>query len=475
MVSKDDLKENVGQVATKAFLNSLIAWSSSRYNEQKKAAVIADIIYRVEKGEDCKVEYRSGVYSEGAHTGRFKSLWTGGQYTLEIVNGMATLSNFVSDIKRNDETTIHLIKPVKNKFYIPAETIRHNIEKYGVPIGVFDVVGQNLGSYFIEYEGVIRHLSKEDCTVIDKCTTNEDPGTTLDSLNVGQNKQTVKGETAMSEFDAGKKIRIEFSKKLIISSKPVDKKAWDEEKQTYLPVTGKDGQPEKDTETRIKLPMSSEYRGFIFTTTEPLRNPHKFKFDKEQGKNIDLGPNENLNSVQLYENVEYKITRTPYIFDMQGNPAVDEKTGHKRLDFENQETVKLTGSALKKEMDSWKKDLKNNRESRYNNGDAIESPLKNAGRQISRDEQGNLHVKTRGKSPEEWTENEQLIFLAETEIKLKGAIQAPTLKILQENGYEYKNGEIIKADKAAVSGAGENKKDLKAKAADKNRANDIEL
>jgi hypothetical protein len=156
--------------ANKAALNKLISWSSSRYNESKKSDVIADIIFRVEKGEDCTVEYRAGVYSEGAHTGRYKSKWTGGAYTLEIKNGLATIRNEVSDVVVPNKEVLQLEKPVRNTYFIPAKTINHDVEKYGVPVGVFQVLNQDLHSFHVLFEGVVRHLAKSDCTVIDRDT-----------------------------------------------------------------------------------------------------------------------------------------------------------------------------------------------------------------------------------------------------------------------------------------------------------------
>ena len=156
--------------ANKAALNKLISWSSSRYNESKKSDVIADIIFRVEKGEDCTVEYRSGVYSEGAHTGRYKSKWTGGAYTLEIKNGLATIRNEVSDVVVPDKEILRLEKPARNTYFIPAKTIYHDVEKYGIPIGAFQVLDQDLHSFHVLFEGAVRHLPKSDCTAVERDT-----------------------------------------------------------------------------------------------------------------------------------------------------------------------------------------------------------------------------------------------------------------------------------------------------------------
>lgn len=151
--------------ANKSSLGKLIHWSSSRYNEKTKPEVIADIIFRVEKGEDCCVEYLSGVYSEGAHMGHFKSKWTGGDYTLEIKDGVATIKNGSSSVIPTTEEVFKLEKPKKNTFYIPAKIIYHKIEKYGIPIGSFEVIDQDVFNFHIEYENSVRHISKLDCEV----------------------------------------------------------------------------------------------------------------------------------------------------------------------------------------------------------------------------------------------------------------------------------------------------------------------
>lgn len=151
--------------ANKSTLSSLITWSSSRYNESKKNEIINDIIFRIEKGEDCVVEYSSGCYSETAHTkGNVK--WTGGYYTLEIVDGIAKLKNYTKDWGSGVRDEVILDKPVKNKFFVPAKTIYHEIEKWGVPIGNFDVTGQDVASFHIIYNNKLRYINKDDCTVV---------------------------------------------------------------------------------------------------------------------------------------------------------------------------------------------------------------------------------------------------------------------------------------------------------------------
>ena len=156
---------------------------------------------------------------------------------------------------------------------------------------------------------------------------------------------------AMSNFDAGEKLTVEFGKKQIISQKEVAKTKWDGASDRFVPVIGEDGVPKTDIETRIKLPSSSEYYGYVFTIKEALTTPHKYKI--EDGDVVDLGENDNMRAFSLYSNVEYKITRTPYELNADGYVAKDE-SGRNMLDFSRQEIVKISGKELKAEMDSWR-------------------------------------------------------------------------------------------------------------------------
>lgn len=157
----------------KSELNKLISWSSSRYNERKKGMVIEDIIYRVEKGEDCEIEYRSGCYSEAAHIGTLKSKWTGGSYTLLISAGVSILINTVSDVVTQELEQIELIKPAKNKYFIHAKRILYENKEY-------DVEGQTIKEFIIsekitrifksrfgkEFCSETNYVEKEKCTII---------------------------------------------------------------------------------------------------------------------------------------------------------------------------------------------------------------------------------------------------------------------------------------------------------------------
>ena len=150
---------------TIAALKQIIAWSSSRYNELKKQDVINDIIFRVEKGEDCKIEYRSGCYSERAHQ-YGGSKWTGGNYTLEICKGRALLSNSVSDVISDNICCYELHRSTAQWiFYRPATLVFHLCERYGIPRGEFEVIDQDLSCFHVMFEGKVRFIDKQDCTI----------------------------------------------------------------------------------------------------------------------------------------------------------------------------------------------------------------------------------------------------------------------------------------------------------------------
>ena len=220
----------------------------------------------------------------------------------------------------------------------------------------------------------------------------------------------------MNNLNTGRELFLEFSFKLIISSYLVPKKVWDDDTQTMSLVLGTDGQPLHVMETRVKLPMSSKYRGFVFTSTEPLGIPSRYKYNELKKEKVDMGLNENLRSIRVFENVQYKITRTPYILDGDGRPLFDE-SGHKRLNFSQQEVVKITGTELQAEFDSWKKEIPPNQE-------------------------GTLRRREQGRYPIRPTDG-HLLTLAETELKIKGKIQPFTMRLLEQKGYTYKDGAIV--------------------------------
>jgi hypothetical protein len=242
-------------------------------------------------------------------------------------------------------------------------------------------------------------------------------------------------------FDSGNKLWMEFSKKLILSSTPVPKTEWDKEKGNYVPVIGEDGKQEQITETRIKMPVSSQYKGFIFTTKSTLGKPHKFQFDKETQKNTDLGVNENLSSVAVFEKVEYKITRTPYVLDADGNPIME--NDRKKLDFEKQEVVKLTGTELKAEMDSWKKDVDKSPDAKKEVSSSKKEEAETAKPSTSKKKGLNRVAEMSNK---DLADDEKLIQLATTELMVKKSVQPATLEMLRERGYDLKDNAIVKIE-----------------------------
>ena len=175
---------------------------------------------------------------------------------------------------------------------------------------------------------------------INKSINNEDKEEKI----MENNKENV----AEKDFNPGKKVAVAFSKKQVVSERYVTEKKFNDETQRYEPVLNENGEEKKTKELRVKLPNSSELNQFIFTTTENAFEPHKF--DKE-GK--DLGVIDSMLMVKVYENANYKLTRTPYVLDEKGEPVLNE-AGKRMLDFENQEVIKISGKDLQREFDSWK-------------------------------------------------------------------------------------------------------------------------
>lgn len=173
----------VGIKCNKSSLNKIIFMTSSRYNTAKKKDVIKDIIFHVEKGDDCLRSYESGVYTESGYRDGRKHA-PNDKYTLEIKNGKAVLYNFTSDsypVYSDTNAAYLLEKPLKNSYFIPVKKIYYNPEfgkknvklnskgkkeLFGVSEGDYDVYGQNTDYFFINHGGEERHVLKEDCTVL---------------------------------------------------------------------------------------------------------------------------------------------------------------------------------------------------------------------------------------------------------------------------------------------------------------------
>jgi len=170
----------------KSSLNKIILYTSSRYNACKKADVVSDIIYHVERGEDCFFTWESGIYTEsGYHSGKEKI--PNCKYTLEINKGNAVLYNFTPDtyhIYPKTNFAYCLLKPQKNIYFLPAKKVSYILASvetgrkglsintngiktlWGIPEGIYNVFDQNKDCFFTEYEGSKRHLEKEYCSIL---------------------------------------------------------------------------------------------------------------------------------------------------------------------------------------------------------------------------------------------------------------------------------------------------------------------
>jgi hypothetical protein len=71
---------------TKTELNKLIKWSSSRYNNYKKADVVNDILRVVDSGQDTEKEYTTGSYCEKGTNGMRSGSNYGMTYKLKTEN-----------------------------------------------------------------------------------------------------------------------------------------------------------------------------------------------------------------------------------------------------------------------------------------------------------------------------------------------------------------------------------------------------
>lgn len=87
---------------TKANLNRVLIWSSSRINEWRKSDVVAHIQSATKRGEDFISHYVAGVYSAawhgyGSYSGSRRS--SGGNYTVLVLDGKAYLLDDTREIR----------------------------------------------------------------------------------------------------------------------------------------------------------------------------------------------------------------------------------------------------------------------------------------------------------------------------------------------------------------------------------------
>ncbi|MBO4834614.1 MAG: hypothetical protein J5483_00730 [Lachnospiraceae bacterium] len=86
--------------------------------------------------------------------------------------------------------------------------------------------------------------------------------------------------------------------------------------------------------TYISMPSTSAYKGYQLDFTGPV-------WDQQIEEDGDRRIAEGWKTLRIYENAEYTLRNTPRKEDGS-------------FDYENQTTVKITGSDLKRELDSWR-------------------------------------------------------------------------------------------------------------------------
>ena len=87
--------------------------------------------------------------------------------------------------------------------------------------------------------------------------------------------------------------------------------------------------------TYISMPSTSAYKGYQLDFTGPV-------WDQQIEEDGDRRVAEGWKTLRLYENAEYTLRNTPRREDGT-------------FDYENQTVVKISGSDLKRELDSWRK------------------------------------------------------------------------------------------------------------------------
>lgn len=97
--------------------------------------------------------------------------------------------------------------------------------------------------------------------------------------------------------------------------------------------------------TYISMPSTSSYKGYQLDFTGPV-------WDQQIEEDGDRRVAEGWKTLRLYENAEYTLRNTPRREDGT-------------FDYENQTVVKITGSDLKRELDSWRKGKERPHEQSY--------------------------------------------------------------------------------------------------------------
>lgn len=86
----------------------------------------------------------------------------------------------------------------------------------------------------------------------------------------------------------------------------------------------------------ISMPSTSEYKGYQLDFTGPV-------WDQQIEEDGERTTAEGWKTLRLYENAEYTLRHTPRKEDGS-------------FDYENQTVVKISGSDLKRELDSWRRE-----------------------------------------------------------------------------------------------------------------------
>lgn len=73
-----------------------------------------------------------------------------------------------------------------------------------------------------------------------------------------------------------------------------------------------------------------------------------------------------------------------------------------------------------------------------------EQPVPKIPRRYGVDEEGNTYRTFNGKRPEEFSKEDQILFMIDTDLMLNGSMSDDMKKMLKEEGYQYENGKLTK-------------------------------